>query len=1556
MKQALLHLISCVCIIATTAYTVEAQCLTAPVIACPSTYLGCPNDNLDPSNTGFATATPGDASCPMPTLNYSDVVVTNTPCEKVIHRTWEASYPPGSASIKLHSTCQQTLLLEDLGAPVISNCPGNVSVDLANNCSGIATWAIPTAMDDCGLAFFTTTHFSGTSFPPGNTTVTYTAQDMCGMQTTCSFNVNVFGSCCTGPSISCPSNFTSCPGSSLDPSITGMAIATVPDASCPSATVTFSDAMINNNGVCGMTVQRTWTATDGSSSVSCVQTVSNMDNQIPVISNFPSDMTLNGTGAGCSVVATWSQPVATDNCGVASFTSTHQSGNVFPQGSTLVTFTAIDNCGNQTTAAFQVTVNCSSPCSNPTITCPVTYTACPTSTVPSTSVAGMASASASSGCTSGTPTITFNDAVNSSGPCAGQQQILRTFTATDAGNSNLTSSCTQTINLIDNVSPSIFNVPSNISVSGTGAGCQVPVTWNVPQSTDNCGVASFTSNIQPGALFTSGNTTVIYTSVDNCGNTNTASFTVSVNCSVPTCNTPPTISCPSSYTACPTPGPVSPSVSGSATATSAGGFCGIPTIEFFDAVSNSGSCSGSRVIQRTWRATDPGSGLNSSCVQSINLIDNTPPFFTTNCPSTIVLSGTGPNCSVAATFTAPTASDNCSSVNISATSNGQTVSSGSIFSQGTHLVTYTASDACGNASTCAFNVTVNCQACVANPFISCPSPRNVCIGSSTTPSSLGVATATAGAFCPSPNVTFSDATISSGPCAGAQLIQRTWTATYPNQTNLSASCIQMITIADLEQPQIFNCPSNITVTSTSTPVTWVVPTATDNCGVNQITTTHQPGSTFPNGTTTVTYTATDNCNNNAICSFNVTVNAPQGGFSSCPDNIVFQCSESTGAVVTWPIPQYNGACGQCDQGAYIPGFVYMGTLNGSQYYCSLSPETWPTAKAIAESNGGFLADITSQEENTFLANQLTIQSAWIGLNDYDNEGTFTWCSNAPVTYTNWFAGQPNNFNGQQDYVELLYDGQWNDQFNSYKLEYIMEIPCSFVSQTAGPAPGTRQPPGTYNISYVVQDACGGFATCDFTVTVESSLTLTCPNDIVVSSPTSTGVAVTWDDPTVNSCCSNCTNAGGQIPGFLFMGSFNGSHYYCSQTGLDWTSAQQNAINNGGHLAVINSQAENDFIKNIIPLSSAWIGLSDLASEGNFQWVNGDPLTYTNWYPGQPNNFNNGQHTVEILNTGEWNDQYPNLKLEYVMEVTGCLSVTQTAGPTSGSVLTPGTHVVSYTAQDGCGNVETCSFNISVGVPPTGGGNFCTSGGVNSQNGHIKAFGFNTISNTSGDNSGYKDFTSQCTTVAAGQSHPLQLTPGFGGASSQKAFWTVWIDYNQDGDFNDNFEFVAYGCGTKTLSGTITVPYGVWNGTTRLRVTMSLGGYVTDPCATFPYGETEDYCVTVTGADFTPGDKADLTSRQDPRSTAVELTPVQGQDAGISVFPNPVNESLTINIDNSNQITDLRIINLSGQVVSVINQVNESITYNARDLDNGIYMLRATTASGDIITEKIIVQH
>ena len=49
----------------------SVMCLTAPVLFCPPTYLGCPSDDTNPTNTGFPVATPGDASCPTPVVTFT---------------------------------------------------------------------------------------------------------------------------------------------------------------------------------------------------------------------------------------------------------------------------------------------------------------------------------------------------------------------------------------------------------------------------------------------------------------------------------------------------------------------------------------------------------------------------------------------------------------------------------------------------------------------------------------------------------------------------------------------------------------------------------------------------------------------------------------------------------------------------------------------------------------------------------------------------------------------------------------------------------------------------------------------------------------------------------------------------------------------------------------------------------------------------------------------------------------------------------------------------------------------------------------------------------------------------------------------------------------------------------------------------------------------------------------------------------------------------------------------------------------------------------------------
>ena len=184
--------------------------------------------------------------------------------------------------------------------------------------------------------------------------------------------------------------------------------------------------------------------------------------------------------------------------------------------------------------------------------------------------------------------------------------------------------------------------------------------------------------------------------------------------------------------------------------------------------------------------------------------------------------------------------------------------------------------------------------------------------------------------------------------------------------------------------------------------------------------------------------------------------------------------------------------------------------------------------------------------------------------------------------------------------------------------------------------------------------------------------------------------------------------------------------------------------------------------------------------------------------------------------------------------------------------------------------------------------------------------------------------------------PIQLTPGFGGAKPHSVYWTCWIDFNQDGDFNDNFEFVAYGAGSQPISGVITIPAGIPSGTCTMRVSSKLGGYATDPCETFQYGETEDYCINVINGTFIKGD-GDVTNRSAVSNSAIELvsTVIEAeiveetaeaieieitednfaledveeiiQEVEIKVYPNPVSHIMNITLSSPDLLSVIFMI-------------------------------------------------
>ncbi|XP_072044711.1 uncharacterized protein [Amphiura filiformis] len=112
--------------------------------------------------------------------------------------------------------------------------------------------------------------------------------------------------------------------------------------------------------------------------------------------------------------------------------------------------------------------------------------------------------------------------------------------------------------------------------------------------------------------------------------------------------------------------------------------------------------------------------------------------------------------------------------------------------------------------------------------------------------------------------------------------------------------------------------------------------------------------------------------------------------------------------------------------------------------------------------------------------------------------------------------------------------------------------------------------------------------------------------------------------------------------------YNGKCYYIQAPSVpSWDDARTACQGMGGDLVVINNQAENNFLQNLIPNTGRlgyWIGLTDAATEGTFVWVDstvartgGVDSLYTNWQEGEPNQA--GDENCITMDTANYNHNY-----------------------------------------------------------------------------------------------------------------------------------------------------------------------------------------------------------------------------------------------------------------------------------------------------------------------------
>lgn len=216
-------------------------------------------------------------------------------------------------------------------------------------------------------------------------------------------------------------------------------------------------------------------------------------------------------------------------------------------------------------------------------------------------------------------------------------------------------------------------------------------------------------------------------------------------------------------------------------------------------------------------------------------------------------------------------------------------------------------------------------------------------------------------------------------------------------------------------------------------------------------------------------------------------------------------------------------------------------------------------------------------------------------------------------------------------------------------------------------------------------------------------------------------------------------------------------------------------------------------------------------------------------------------------------------------------------------------------------------------------NYCSSQGNNVNYEWIDFVSLADMSNSSGKNNGYGDFTSNIANVSQGSSQQLTVSAAFSGGSYNE-YWSAWIDYNQNGTF-ENSERVMNT--TSSSSGNIvtniTIPNSASIGQIRMRVIVKYGS-ASNPCdASFTYGEVEDYTVNISN------------------SSSRVNTDVTSLNSSInSIFPNPALSYITIN-GNGLSGKSYSIINTIGQIVK-----SGKLTSNLIDISNlqaGVYLIQ-----------------
>ncbi|TBR11479.1 MAG: HYR domain-containing protein, partial [Candidatus Nitrosotenuis sp.] len=316
----------------TTTQTVFVVDTTAPVLTVP--------ENITQEATG---PTGNVVSLGQPTTqDISEIssVSNNAPSD----------YPFGSTIVTWTATDKygnsvsgnQNVTVIDTTLPKLT-APADVTVEATSISENVVPLGEPKVSDLVGVDSLT--NDAPSSFPLGQTTVTWTAKDTSGNTATATQLVSVIDT--TSPEITLPQDVTM--------EATGPSGTTVSIGNATASDVIGVESLTNDSPNVfnlGLT-QITWTAKDNSgNTATAIQNVTIVDTVAPSIT-APTDITSEATSATDNIV---SLTAPTTQDAVSQVQVTSDAPEKFPLGETTVTWTATDESGNSSTATQKVTI------------------------------------------------------------------------------------------------------------------------------------------------------------------------------------------------------------------------------------------------------------------------------------------------------------------------------------------------------------------------------------------------------------------------------------------------------------------------------------------------------------------------------------------------------------------------------------------------------------------------------------------------------------------------------------------------------------------------------------------------------------------------------------------------------------------------------------------------------------------------------------------------------------------------------------------------------------------------------------------------------------------------------------------------------------------------------------------------------------------------------------------------------------------------------------------------------------------------------------------------